>query len=196
MPWKPKSPAHVCEGFVERVNAVVASSAPPFKISGPVPNAAALPNERIPPEILTLERVLLLPLKTSVPCPALLSPEPFKAPESVAVANGLVTVTLRTATPKSTLPLNVMLFVARGPPNETLPPTATGFASVIALPADINTPPNIDSEPVPNAPLFPMSSAPELSVTPPLNELLPLTTTPPEPLSTSPAGARLPPMTF
>ena len=205
VPLKPKSPDQICALLPFSVNAVVASIPPPANVSVPalipVPKAVAVPIWRRPAVTVTPPgKTLPEPLSKRVPKPALVSVAPAEAvrvPERVAVERGLVTVMVRLAL-RSTEPLRMTLFAARGPPSETLPRKSTGCGSAIVLFPDSTPPPLRVSVPVlaPRALMFWTIRLPSLRVTPPLKVFTALSTTEPGPFLTRPAGSSVPPRMF
>ena len=156
----------------------------PTTIALVVGMAAAMPYLRIPPVMLTAAPLKLFAAEesTSTPAPALVRAVPVAvvviAPPRVAVTNGLVTVIVRPAAPRSVAPVKVRLWPATRPPKVKSPPIVSALATERAVPSARSVvPPETVSVPVPSGPLVTIGAVPVLAapiISDPAVRLMPL----------------------
>ena len=176
----------------------IPAAAEALRVSAALPDTVAL---AAAPEALSAP--VVVGVSTRLPSPTLVRPpaEPLMIPPKVVVTCGLVTVSVRLAAPRFTLPLKVRLWVAAVPPNVVLPLIVRSLAKILAVLSDCRVvPAAMVSVPVPNGPevtavpavvpalAAPMMSVPAFNWTPPAKVLAPLRTKELLPALTSPAG--------
>ena len=171
-------------GPLTGIPTAIPAAAAALKVRASLPDTVALLAAPV-----ALRAPVVWGVSTRMPLPTLVRPPavPLMMPPKVVMICGLVTVSVRLAAPRFTLPLKVRLWVAAVPPNVVLPLIVRLLARILTVLSDWRVvPAAMVSVPVPNGPevtavpavlpvlAAPRMSVPALSCTPPAKVLAPL----------------------